>query len=161
VIVAEIGGDMARFTSSARLAAWAGLAPGDNASAGKRKKAAARKDNPHLRAAMVEGAWAVSRTASRPGGPVPAPDLPVRQAQHQEGRSRRCPHTAVHRLAGDEARQRLCRRWLRLLRPAQPRASRPPRQADDDTSMSHVAYRLRRTSMWRIDWWGSLRSMLS
>jgi transposase len=67
VIVAETGGDMARFTSSARLAAWAGLAPGDNESAGKRKKAAARKGNPHLRAAMAGGAWAVSRTASRPG----------------------------------------------------------------------------------------------
>lgn len=67
VIVAETGGDMARFASSARLAAWAGLAPGDNESAGKRKKAAARKGNPHLRSAMVEAAWAVSRTASRPG----------------------------------------------------------------------------------------------
>jgi transposase len=67
VIVAETGGDMARFTSSARLAAWAGLAPGDNESAGKRMKAAARKGNPHLRAAMAGGAWAVSRTASRPG----------------------------------------------------------------------------------------------
>ena len=67
VIVAETGGDMARFATSARLAAWAGLAPGDNESAGKRKKAAARKGNPHLRAAMVEGAWATSRTASRPG----------------------------------------------------------------------------------------------
>src|SRR6266496_2725817 len=64
---AETGGDMARFASSARLAAWAELAPGDNESAGKRKKAAARKGNAHLRAAMVEGAWAVSRTASRPG----------------------------------------------------------------------------------------------
>src|SRR6266851_2095089 len=63
VIVAETGGDMARFASSARLAAWAGLAPGDNESAGKRKKAAARKGNPHLRAAMVEAAWAASRTA--------------------------------------------------------------------------------------------------
>ena len=67
VIVAETGGDMARFASSARLAAWAGLAPGDNESAGKRTKAAARKGNPHLRSAMVEAAWAVSRTASRPG----------------------------------------------------------------------------------------------
>ena len=65
--MAETGGDMARFATSARLATWAGLAPGDNESAGKRKKAAARKGNPHLRAAMVEGAWAVSRTASRPG----------------------------------------------------------------------------------------------
>ena len=57
VIVAETGGDMARFASSSRLAAWAGLAPGDNESAGKRKKAAARKGNPHLKSAMVEGAW--------------------------------------------------------------------------------------------------------
>jgi integrase len=40
VIVAETGGDMARFATSARLAAWAGLAPGDNESAGKRKRAA-------------------------------------------------------------------------------------------------------------------------
>jgi hypothetical protein len=37
----------------ARLAAWAGLA-----------SAAARKGNPDLRSAMVEAAWACSRTAS-------------------------------------------------------------------------------------------------
>jgi transposase len=67
VIVAETGGDMTRFASAARLAAWAGLAPGDNESGGKRKKAAARKGNAHLRSAMVEAAWACSRTASRPG----------------------------------------------------------------------------------------------
>ncbi len=67
VIVAETGGDMSRFAAPARLAAWAGLAPGDNESAGKRKKAAARKGNQHLRAAMVESAWTVGRTATRPG----------------------------------------------------------------------------------------------
>jgi len=33
---------MARFPAAARLAAWAGLAPGDNELAGKRKKAPAR-----------------------------------------------------------------------------------------------------------------------
>jgi transposase len=43
VIVAETGGDMTRFATSARLAAWAGLAPGDNESAGKRRHAAARQ----------------------------------------------------------------------------------------------------------------------
>jgi transposase len=58
---------MARFATAARLAAWAGLAPGDNESAGKRKKAPARKGNPHLRTAMVEAAWATWRTATRPG----------------------------------------------------------------------------------------------
>jgi transposase len=67
VIVAETGGDMSRFATSARLAAWAGLAPGDNESAGKRKKAATRQGNRHVRPAMVESAWTVSRTASRPG----------------------------------------------------------------------------------------------
>jgi len=56
VIVAETGGDMARFTTAARLAAWAGLAPGDNESAGKGKHAAARKGDRQLRAAMVEAA---------------------------------------------------------------------------------------------------------
>jgi transposase len=67
VIVAETGGDMARFATSARLAAWAGLAPGDNESAGKRKHAAARQGNRHLRAAMTESAWATARTRTRPG----------------------------------------------------------------------------------------------
>ena len=67
VIVAETGGDMARFATAARLAAWAGLAPGDNESAGKRKHAAARKGNRHLRTAMVESAWATARTRTRPG----------------------------------------------------------------------------------------------
>ena len=67
VIIAETGGDMTRFATSSRLAAWAGLAPGDNESAGKRKKAAARKGNQHLKTAMTESAWAAARTRSRPG----------------------------------------------------------------------------------------------
>ena len=67
VIVAETGGDMTRFATAARLAAWAGLAPGSNESAGKRKHAAARHGNPHLRAAMTEAAWATARTRTRPG----------------------------------------------------------------------------------------------
>jgi transposase len=67
VIVAETGGDMTRFATAAKLAAWAGLAPGDNESAGKRKHAAARKGNQHLKAALTESAWTVGRTATRPG----------------------------------------------------------------------------------------------
>ena len=67
VIIAETGGDMTRFPTAARLAAWAGLAPGDNESAGKRKRAPTRKGDVHLRTAMVEAAWATWRTATRPG----------------------------------------------------------------------------------------------
>jgi len=43
------------------------LAPGDNESAGKRKKAPTRKGDQHLRTAMAESAWATWRTATRPG----------------------------------------------------------------------------------------------
>ena len=67
VIVAETGGDMTRFATPARLAAWAGLAPGDNESAGKRRRAAARPGNRHLCTALVESAWSTARTRSRPG----------------------------------------------------------------------------------------------
>src|SRR6266516_4002496 len=43
------------------------LAPGDNESGGKRKKAPTRKGDQHLRTAMAESAWATWRTATRPG----------------------------------------------------------------------------------------------
>lgn len=67
VIVAETGGDMSRFATAAHLAAWAGLAPGNRESAGKRMRTGTRKGNTHLAAVMVEAAWATSRTRTRPG----------------------------------------------------------------------------------------------
>ncbi|MCW2881174.1 MAG: hypothetical protein JWQ95_5274 [Sphaerisporangium sp.] len=67
VIVAETGGDMSRFPTPEQLAAWAGLAPGNRESAGKRKRAGTRKGNKHLKAAMVEAAWTTARTRSRIG----------------------------------------------------------------------------------------------
>jgi transposase len=67
VIVAETGGDMSRFPTPEQLAAWAGLTPGNRESAGKRRRAATRKGNKHLKAAMVEAAWATGRTRSRIG----------------------------------------------------------------------------------------------
>jgi transposase len=67
VIVAETGGDMSRFPDPAMLAAWCGLAPGNRESAGKRMRAATRKSNKHLKAAMTESAWSTARTRTRPG----------------------------------------------------------------------------------------------
>src|SRR5262245_44357702 len=64
VLVAEIGVDMTRFPSAASLAAWAGVAPGNNESAGKRRHAPTRKGSPWLRAALVEAAQAAGRTKS-------------------------------------------------------------------------------------------------
>jgi transposase len=61
-IVAEIGLEMSRFPSDRHLAAWAGLAPGNNESAGKRKSGQSRKGSPWLRGMLVEAAQAAGRT---------------------------------------------------------------------------------------------------
>jgi transposase len=60
-IVSEIGTDMSRFPSAAHLCAWAGVAPGNNESAGKRLSTKARKGNITLRSALVLAAHAAAR----------------------------------------------------------------------------------------------------
>jgi transposase len=60
VMVAELGTDMTVFRSAQHAAAWAGVCPGNNESAGKRMRASARKGNVHLRTTLVEAAVAAS-----------------------------------------------------------------------------------------------------
>jgi transposase len=62
VLVAEIGTDMTRFPTSRHLASWSGMCPGNNESAGKRKRGRTRKGSPWLRAVLVEAAQAAGRT---------------------------------------------------------------------------------------------------
>ena len=62
VMVAEMGIDMGRFPSAKHLAAWGGVAPGQNESAGKRRPAKSRHGNRSLRSALSQAAWAASHT---------------------------------------------------------------------------------------------------
>ena len=62
VILAEIGLDMTRFQSAPCLAAWAGLAPGNNESAGKRRSGRTRPGSPTLRRTLTLVAHAAART---------------------------------------------------------------------------------------------------
>jgi transposase len=66
-VISEIGVDMARFPTAAHLAAWAGLAPGNNESAGKRRNSRHRKGNTHVQSILIEAALAAARTRTRIG----------------------------------------------------------------------------------------------
>jgi transposase len=60
-ILSEIGPDMSRFPTAGHLVAWAGLCPGHNESAGKRKSSRLRKGAPWLKTMLVQCAWAAKR----------------------------------------------------------------------------------------------------
>ena len=60
IIVSEIGVDMNQFASDKQLASWAGMCPGNNESAGKRRSGKTRKGNRYLRAVLVQAAWVAS-----------------------------------------------------------------------------------------------------
>lgn len=61
-LIAEMGVDMERFGSAERLASWAGMCPGNNESAGKRKSGQTTKGCKYLRTALIEAAWGATRT---------------------------------------------------------------------------------------------------
>ena len=63
-IISAIGTDMNRFPTDAHIASWAGLCPGDNESAKKRKSGKTRKGNALLRSTLVNCAHAAVRNKS-------------------------------------------------------------------------------------------------
>ena len=60
-ILAEIGLDMTRFATSGHMASWAGICPGNNQSAGKRRSGRMMRGNRWLKATLNQCAWAATR----------------------------------------------------------------------------------------------------
>src|ERR1700739_70533 len=60
-ILSEIGCDMSRFPTAGHLLGWAGMCPGHNESAGKRKSSRLRKGAPWLKTMLIQCAWAAKR----------------------------------------------------------------------------------------------------
>lgn len=61
IVLAEMGIEMRQFATANHLTAWAGLAPGNNQSGSKRRKAKTREGNRTLRQIMVQIAWSAVR----------------------------------------------------------------------------------------------------
>jgi transposase len=62
IVLSEIGFDLTRFATAGHLISWAGLCPGSDESAGKRRSTRLRKGNVWLRTALVQAAWGAVRT---------------------------------------------------------------------------------------------------
>jgi transposase len=60
-LISEIGNDMDRFATSAHLASWMGICPGNNESGGKRLSGRIRKGNQYVRIILVQVAHVVCR----------------------------------------------------------------------------------------------------
>ena len=61
-IVAEIGADMSKFPTDAHISSWAGMSPGNNESAGKKKSASTTHGDIWIKVVLVQCALAASRT---------------------------------------------------------------------------------------------------
>jgi transposase len=62
VLLAEMGTDLSRFPTAQHLASWAGMCPGNDESAGKRRSGRTRKGIPWLRWVLIEAAHGAAHT---------------------------------------------------------------------------------------------------
>ena len=65
-IISEIGTDISQFSNSKRLCRWAGLTPGNNESAGKKKSVRITRAGVYLKPALVQVAHAAVKSSKSP-----------------------------------------------------------------------------------------------
>jgi transposase len=62
VVLAEVGSDVKPFPTHSHMASWAGVCPGNEESAGKRRRQRITPGNRWLKRTLVQAAWAASHT---------------------------------------------------------------------------------------------------
>ena len=91
-IISEIGTDMSEFGSSRRLCRWAGLTPGNNESAGKKKSVKISRAGVYLKPALVEAAHAAVKATQK------SPYFRVKYERIMERRGRKRAIIAIARM---------------------------------------------------------------
>ena len=118
-MIAETGGDMTAFAPSKHLASWAGMCPGNDESAGKRRSGKTRKGSKWLSQTLVECA----KSANRGKNTYLAAQIPqaASTARREQSHDRGLSLNPDHRLAHAPNRRDLHRTRRRLRRPPRPR----------------------------------------
>lgn len=133
-ILAECGPDMGQFPKPENFSSWSGVAPGNNESAGVKKRAPAMKGNPHMKTALVESGWSASRTKETEF-----------QARYQRLRGR-----IGHKRAIVAAAHMLALRIYRVLATGEPYQAQEPQYKPRDVRRlrAHHSRRLRTLDRW-------------
>ena len=125
-IVSEIGIDMSRFPSAGHLVSWAGLAPGNDESAGKHRSRRMRPGGTWLKTALVQAAWSAVRKKDG-----------VLQARFNTLKAKRGPKRAISAIAAE-----MLRAIWHMLRDGTFYDPHVPRPARPKTADAKISYHL-------------------